>query len=157
MAALLHVAEELQVVETINRHVPETSQEIRDGLTVGGSLLRAAVGRACQPPCHQKKLIAATNPSLRKLPIAGKEVACYRTRTWRWELDLTVVVYLSETLLEGQLREITQYIKKLVGMLVALQKKIRLPASRGRKRTKQALEETVRGLILSHDLERLIG
>jgi hypothetical protein len=46
---LLHMAEELQVVETINRHLPDDCKQLRDGFTVGGSLLLAAIGRACKP------------------------------------------------------------------------------------------------------------
>ncbi|MFQ5976466.1 MAG: IS1634 family transposase, partial [Candidatus Hydrothermarchaeales archaeon] len=49
VAMLLHLAEELQVVETINRHLPEHCKQLRDGFTVGGSFLLAAIGRACKP------------------------------------------------------------------------------------------------------------
>ncbi len=49
VAMLLHMSEELQVVETINRHLPEHCTQLRDGFTVGGSLLLAAIGRACKP------------------------------------------------------------------------------------------------------------
>jgi transposase len=49
VAALLHLAEELQVVDLINRHLPDPSKKVRDGFTVGASLLLSAVGRACQP------------------------------------------------------------------------------------------------------------
>jgi transposase len=52
LRALLQVAEELQVVEAINQAVPTGPtgrKPMRDGLTVGGSVLMAALGRACQP------------------------------------------------------------------------------------------------------------
>lgn len=49
VAMLLHMAEELQVVETIHKHLPEHCRQLRDGFTVGGSLLLAAIGRACKP------------------------------------------------------------------------------------------------------------
>ena len=49
VAMLLHAAEQLQVVETINRHLPDDCKQLRDGFTVGGSLLMAALGRACKP------------------------------------------------------------------------------------------------------------
>jgi hypothetical protein len=49
VAMLLQIAEELQVVESINRHLPEENKQLRDGFTVGGSLLLAAIGRACKP------------------------------------------------------------------------------------------------------------
>ncbi|MFO8163704.1 MAG: IS1634 family transposase [Desulfatiglandales bacterium] len=47
VAVMLAIAEELQIVETINKHLKV--HPFRDGFTVGGSLLLAAVGRICQP------------------------------------------------------------------------------------------------------------
>jgi transposase len=47
VAAMLAIAEELQIVETINKHLKV--HPFRDGFTVGGSLLLAAIGRICQP------------------------------------------------------------------------------------------------------------
>src|SRR3989304_1859013 len=47
VAVMLNIAEELEVVEIINKHVG--AKQIRDGFTVGGSLLLAALGRICQP------------------------------------------------------------------------------------------------------------
>lgn len=52
IATLLAIAEELHVVETINAHVPLNKHKKsphRDGLTVGQTLLLAAIGRSCQP------------------------------------------------------------------------------------------------------------
>ena len=51
-AALLNIAEELDIINLINRHIPALSsgkKPIRDGLTVGASLVLAAIGRACKP------------------------------------------------------------------------------------------------------------
>lgn len=45
--ALLAVAEEIQLVDCINQSVSST--QVRDGLTVGASLVLAALGRACHP------------------------------------------------------------------------------------------------------------
>jgi len=47
VAYLLHVVESLGLVQIINRHLP--NRQMRDGFTVGGSLLLAAIGRICQP------------------------------------------------------------------------------------------------------------
>jgi transposase len=47
VAVMLGIAEELKIVETINKHL--TVKPFRDGFTVGGSLLLAAIGRICQP------------------------------------------------------------------------------------------------------------
>jgi len=52
VATLLAIAEQLKVVETINAHVPRNKQKRlphRDGLSVGQSLLLAAIGRSCRP------------------------------------------------------------------------------------------------------------
>jgi transposase len=47
VAVMLAIAEELKIVETINKQL-EVSP-FRDGFTVGGSLVLAAIGRICQP------------------------------------------------------------------------------------------------------------
>ena len=47
VAVMLDIAEEFNIVETINKHVE--CKQFRDGFTVGGSLLLAAIGRICQP------------------------------------------------------------------------------------------------------------
>jgi transposase len=51
-AALINAAIELDIVSIINKYVPRGkngSKPLRDGLTVGASLLLAALGRACHP------------------------------------------------------------------------------------------------------------
>ena len=47
LAVMLDIAEELQIVETINKHIPH--KQLRDGFTVGGSLVLVAIGRVCYP------------------------------------------------------------------------------------------------------------
>jgi len=107
-------------------------------------------------PCHHKEIIEKANPAMYRVSISGKKIDCYRTRTQIWDLDLTVVVYISEKLLEGQIRGIQQNIKKLFSALDGLKEKIRVPVRQGPKRTPQALEKRIRALIASHDLEDLI-
>jgi len=107
-------------------------------------------------PCHHKEIIEKANPSMYRVSISNKEIDCYRTRTQIWGLDLTVVVYISEKLLQGQIRGIGQNIKKLFAALDSLKEKIRLPVRQGPKRTQETLEERIRTLIASHDLEDLI-
>jgi hypothetical protein len=51
-ASLLNIAEELDVINITNSHIPVLSsgkKPVRDGLTVGASLMLAAIGRACKP------------------------------------------------------------------------------------------------------------
>jgi len=47
VAVMLNIAEELQIVPSINRQIK--SKQLRDGFTVGGSLLLAAIGRIGKP------------------------------------------------------------------------------------------------------------
>ena len=107
-------------------------------------------------PCHPKEIIEKANPAMYRVSVSDKEIDCYRTRTQIWDLDLTVVVYISEKLLQGQIRGIRQNIKKLFAALDSLKEKIRFPVRQGPKRTQQALEERIRALIASHDLEGLV-
>ena len=51
-AALINIAIELDIVNIINRYIPINQKglkPIRDGLTVGGTFLLGAIGRACRP------------------------------------------------------------------------------------------------------------
>lgn len=50
--ALLNIAVELDIINIINKYIPfrkDDNNHIRDDITVGGSFLLAAIGRACQP------------------------------------------------------------------------------------------------------------
>ena len=50
--ALINIAIELDIVNIINRYIPinqKGQKPIRDGLTVGGTFLLGAIGRACRP------------------------------------------------------------------------------------------------------------
>ena len=105
---------------------------------------------------QHKEMIEKANPQMRRVSLSGKEMDCYRTRTQIWDLDLTVVVYISEKLLQGQIRGIRQNIKKLFAVLDSLKEKVRVAVRQGPKRTQQAVEERICDLIASHDLEDLI-
>lgn len=51
-ATLINIAIELDVVSVINKYIPvnqKGQKPIRDGLTVGGTFLLGAIGRACHP------------------------------------------------------------------------------------------------------------
>ena len=50
--ALLNAASELDIINIINKYIPVNKKNIkpkRDGLTVGGTFLLGAIGRACRP------------------------------------------------------------------------------------------------------------
>ena len=71
--------------------------------------------------------------------------------------DLTVIVYISEKLRQGQIRGTEQNIKKLFSKLNELKEKIKVPTQRGKKRTQKSLEDKICSLIASHMLKNLIG
>lgn len=77
-AALLSIAKELGIVDIINRHIPagkDGKKPMRDNLTVGGSFLLAAIGRASHPTskrgwyewCRESSLEYALRASFKKL------------------------------------------------------------------------------------------
>ena len=47
VAVMLNIAQEIQIVEIVNKHIDK--KQLRDGFTIGGSLLLAAIGRVCHP------------------------------------------------------------------------------------------------------------
>ncbi len=76
--SLCKVAEELDIINIINKHIAPTksgAKQIRDELTVGASLLLAAIGRACRPTskmgwhswAESTSLEISLNQSLKKL------------------------------------------------------------------------------------------
>lgn len=98
-------------------------------------------------PYHHKALIEEANDSMTTVSINGQDVLCYNARKEIWGLDFTVVVYISEKLLKGQIRGIEQNIKKLFKKLFALKEKIVIPTKRGKKRTQAGLEKKISSMI----------
>jgi len=107
-------------------------------------------------PCHHKDLIEQANGSMYRVSVSNREVVCYRTRAQLWGLDLTVVVYVSEKLLEGQLRGISQSINKLFTSLEKLKEKLRVSIHRGSRRSREVLEKRIRALIDVYGLKDLV-
>ena len=98
-------------------------------------------------PYHHKALIEEANDSMTTVSINGRDVLCYNARKEIWGLDFTVVVYISEKLLQGQIRGIEQNIKKLFKKLSELKEKIVIPTKRGKKRTQAGLEKKISSMI----------
>lgn len=98
-------------------------------------------------PYHHKALIEEANDSMTTVSINGRDVLCYNARKEIWGLDFTVVVYISEKLLQGQIRGIEQNIKKLFKKLSELKEKIAIPTKRGKKRTQAGLEKKISSMI----------
>lgn len=107
-------------------------------------------------PSHHKALIEDANKSMGQVSIKGKDIQCYRTRTLIWDLDLSTVVYISDKLLQGQIRGIEQNIAKLFAKLDELKKKISSVTKRGPKRKKEVLQKKIKSMVSSYGLANLI-
>ena len=98
-------------------------------------------------PYHHKTLIEEANDLMTNDSINRRDVLCYRARKGIWGLDLTVVVYISEKLLQGQIRGIEQGIIKLFKKLSELKGNIAIPTQRGKKRTQDGLEKKISSMV----------
>lgn len=107
-------------------------------------------------PFHHKALLDEANQSMVEIDISRKKIQAYHTRTLIWDLDLTVVVYVSETLRQGQIHGIEQNISKLFFQLNELREKISSPTQRGLKRTREALDKKIEKLACSLKLKDLV-
>ena len=107
-------------------------------------------------PHHHKSLIDQANKSMDKKKVNGKSMDCYLVRTEIWQLDFTVVVYISEKLRQGQIRGLQQNLSKLFQQLTELKEKISQPTQRGRKRKQDNLSKKIVSLISSFVSKELI-
>jgi transposase len=105
---------------------------------------------------HHKVLIEQANLSMEKLLIKDTKMDCYRIRTKVWQMDFTVVVYVSEKLRQGQIRGEKQHLKKLFKQLTELKEKISQPTQKGPKRNQEKLEKKISSLIASAVPEQLV-
>jgi transposase len=108
-------------------------------------------------PFHNKELLDEANQSMVEINISRKKMLAYRTRTLIWDIDLTAVVYVSETLRKGQIRGIEQNIQKLFSQLNELKEKISIPTQRGPKRSRETLDKKIEKLISSLNLKDLVS
>jgi len=107
-------------------------------------------------PYHHKALIKEANDLMTSVTVNGRDVLCYNVRKEIWGLDFTAVVYISEKLLQGQIRGIEQNIKKLFKKLSELKEKIATPTRKGKKRTKAGLEKKISAMIGSLSSKNII-
>ncbi|MFQ5825439.1 MAG: IS1634 family transposase [bacterium] len=108
-------------------------------------------------PHHHKELIDEANQAMTKQMVNDTPVDCYRLRTKIWQLDLTVVVYISEKLRQGQIRGLKQNLTKLFKQLTELKEKISHPTKKGPKRKQENLEKKIASLITPYVSKELIG
>lgn len=107
-------------------------------------------------PHHHKSLIEEANQAMEKQIVNGTAMDCYRVRTKIWQLDFSVVVYISEKLRQGQIRGLQQNLTKLFNQLSELKENISQPTKRGPKRKQESLEKKIASLIGSHVSTELI-
>ena len=107
-------------------------------------------------PYQHKSLINEANKSLINVSIKNKNIPCFRIRKEIWGIDVTVVVYVSEKLREGQLRGTLNNIKKALKTLNQLQVKLIMPKKRGKKRTIENLNKQIKQIIKRYKLSNVI-
>lgn len=124
-----------------------------DSLTVvydKGNVSRANQRRVDESELHyltgitvasQKELVAAANQELSPIALTnGETVMAYRAKRSIWQKDRTVVVLVSETLREGQIRGILQHVKSAKRWLSDLADTLK----RGKqRRSRQAIERDI--------------
>jgi transposase len=108
-------------------------------------------------PSHHKALVEEANKAMNPEKVRDKQIPCYRTHTTIWDMELTALVYISEKLLQGQIRGIEQNTAKLFTKLNELKEKIKSPTKRGAKRDNAALQKKISSLICSYNLNEIIG
>lgn len=106
-------------------------------------------------PSQHRQLIEQANTTLQPVSVnPATTLNAYRTRQTIWQQDLTVVVYVSETLRAGQIRGVEQQLTKLWQQLTTLQTKIATPTQRGAPRTLSRLESQIKTLIQTAKVPR---
>ena len=129
--------EDITIVFDQGNNSKKMLKEVTEGLHFVGAL----------SPYQHKALMQEANNSMDTISINGRAVLCYNVRKKIWGVDFTVVVYISEKLLQGQIRGIEQNIKKLFEKLSELKEKIVIPTKRGKKRTQGSLEKKISSMI----------
>lgn len=108
-------------------------------------------------PHHHKGLIEQANEAMTTATINNKSIDCYRARKTIWQLDLTVIVYISEKLRQGQIRGLLANLEKLSTQMNELKETISQPSRKGPKWTEEKLKKKIASIINSHASEKLVG
>jgi transposase len=107
-------------------------------------------------PHHHKNLVTQANKAMKQISVKDTKIKCYRTRMPIWQLDVSVVVYISEKLRQGQIRGTMQHLQKLFQKLAELKDKIAFATQQGPKRTREKLEKKIVSLIKSSKVPKLL-
>jgi transposase len=106
-------------------------------------------------PYHHRELIdRAMEKEMTTVTLDNQSVNVYRERSMIWGDQRTVVVFVSDRLKAGQIRGIYQSLAKKEKSLKELQKSFSNP--RGKKRSKEELEEMIKGIASGQHLKDII-
>lgn len=138
--------EELTLVFDQGNNSKKTLSEVTEKMCFVGAL----------SPSHHKSLIEEANQAMVEHIVNGRAIECYRVRTKIWQLDFTVVVYISEKLRQGQIRGLQQNLTKLFNLLTDLKEDISQPTQRGARRKREGLAKKIVALIGAYVSPELI-
>ncbi len=106
-------------------------------------------------PYHHRELIdRAMNEEMTTVTLENQTVDVYQERCMIWGDERTLVVFVSDRLKAGQIRGIYQSLAKKEKSLQELQKSLKNP--RGKKRTKEELEDKIKGIASGQHLKDII-
>ena len=99
-------------------------------------------------PHYQKDLIDKANSNFKKISIGKKrEINVYREKKEIWGQELTTVVYISPKLKSGQTKGLELLLKKALAKIKDLQERIKIPKTRGKKRTKSDVDKKMTSIV----------
>ena len=98
-------------------------------------------------PCHHKQLIEDADSNYTQVKVSKSTLCVYRDKREIWGQERTVLVFVSDKLKSGQVKEVYQIIEKCKQQLEELQ--ISLNNPRGKKYTRKALIEKIE-MIIGH-------
>jgi transposase len=111
-------------------------------------------------PAHHKRLIQRSKSKLSITRVGDEEILTYRTKAEIWGKERTVIVLVSETLREGQVRGIVQHLEKAFKGLEELKAILDRERTENRtreKRTRQDLEQRVSNMLNAQFINKIVS
>ena len=106
-------------------------------------------------PYHHREIIdRAMEAEMTTVKLKNQSVDVYREKSLIWGDERTIVVFVSDRLKTGQIRGIYQNLVKKEKLLNELKKSLSNP--KGKKRTKEHLEEKIKGIASGQHLKGII-
>jgi transposase len=106
-------------------------------------------------PAHHQDLISMAEGNFLPVEVNGKNLNVYRGKKEIWGAERTFLVFVSETLKEGQLRGVYQSLERKRRYLRRIQRGLANP--RSKKRTKEKLQSIVDKLLGGQFMDGLIS